>query len=222
MNLLVHIITGKSTVATPYRLRQLEMREAAIVDAAHQLLGKLGYEDMTMDIVAAEVGIAKASLYKHFASKEQLASRTMIRLFNRTGEQLAALPSGLNAGQKMRAMLEWALRERLKGGIPHLPSTNGALEQSLMTDEAYLAALFTLNAALSSLVDSAKAEGAINSALPTDFVVTAVYARTCDPTLEYMLRGNTYSGDEIVNYMLNAFFLGIAAPGAGTAQNPPA
>ena len=53
-------------MATPYRLRQLEMREEAILDAAHQLLGKLGYEEMTMDVVAAEVGIAKASLYKHF------------------------------------------------------------------------------------------------------------------------------------------------------------
>ncbi len=202
-------MTGKSNLATPYRVRQLEMRETAIVDAAHVLLGKLGYEDMTMDIVAAEVGIAKASLYKHFASKERLASRTMIRLFDRTGEQIAALPSGLSAGQKLRAMLEWALRERLKGGIPHLPSTNSALEQSLMTDEEYLASLFTLNAALSSLVELAKAEGAISPELPTDFVVTAVYARTCDPTLDYMLRGNTYSGDEIVNYMVNAFFGGI-------------
>jgi len=190
-------------------LRQLELREEAILDAAHQLLGKLGYEEMTMDVVAAEVGIAKASLYKHFPSKEKLAARTMTRLFERTIARLQGLPADLPAGEKLRQMLEWVLQERLKGSIPHLPSTNGALEQGLMTDEEYLAALFTLNAALSSLVDQAKAEGALSAELPTDYIVTAIYARSCDPTLDYMQRGNSYSGEEIVRYMVRAFFSGV-------------
>jgi hypothetical protein len=78
-----------------------------------------------------------------------------------------------------------------------------------MTDEPYLASLLTLNAALSKLVDDAKTEGVISKDLPTDYVVTAIYARTCDPTLEYMQRGNNYSGDEIVRFMVNGFFNGI-------------
>ena len=196
------------------------MREEAILDAAHQLLGKLGYEEMTMDVVAAEVGIAKASLYKHFPSKERLAARTMTRLFERSISRLATLSDELPAMEKLRRMLEWVLQERLKGSIPHLPSTNGALEQGLMTDEIYLAALFTLNAALSSLVDQAKADGALSRELPTDYIVTAIYARSCDPTLDYMQRGNSYSGDEIVRHMLHAFFNGISGAGAGV--NPAA
>lgn len=196
-------------MATPYRLRQLELREEAILDAAHQLLGKLGYEEMTMDVVAAEVGIAKASLYKHFPSKEKLAARTMTRLFERTITRLQAIATPVPAGEKLRQMLEWVLQERLKGSIPHLPATNGALEQGLMTDEEYLAALFTLNAALSSLVDQAKAEGSLANDLPTDYIVTAIYARSCDPTLDYMQRGNSYSGEEIVRHMVRAFFSGV-------------
>lgn len=198
-------------MATPYRIRQLELREEAILDAAHQLLGRLGYEDMTMDVVAAEVGIAKASLYKHFASKERLAARTMTRLFERTVLKLNSVDASLTAVNQLRLMLEWVLRERLKGSIPHLPSTNGALEQSLMTDEEYLAALFTLNAALSALIEAAKRDGALSLALPTDYIVTAIYARSCDPTLDYMKRGNSYSDDEIVVYMVHAFFSGVQA-----------
>ena len=197
-------------MATPYRLRQLELREEAILDAAHSLLGRLGYEEMTMDAVAAEVGIAKASLYKHFPSKERLAARTMTRLFERTVAKMQAIDATLPAGEKLRAMLEWVLHERLRGSIPHLPATNGALEQGLMTDENYLAALFTLNAAMSSLVDQAKDEGALSKALPPDYIVTAIYARSCDPTLDYMKRGNSYSGEEIVRYMVQAFFSGVA------------
>jgi len=198
-------------VATPYRLRQLELREEAILDTAHQLLGRLGYEEMTMDLVAAEVGIAKASLYKHFPSKEKLAARTMTRLFERTLAQLEALDASLAAAAKLQRMLEWVLSERLRGSIPHLPATNGALEQGLMTDEAYLAALFTLNAALSSLVDQAKSDGTLAADLPTDYIVTAIYARSCDPTLDYMQRGNSYSGEEIVRHMVRAFFSGVNA-----------
>ena len=196
-------------MATPYRIRQLEMREEAILDAAHQLLGQLGYEEMTMDAVAAEVGIAKASLYKHFASKERLAARTMTRLFERTVIRLRAIDGKLDAGEKLRIMLEWVLQERLKGSIPHLPSTNGALEHGLMTDEEYLIALFTLNAELSTLIDAAKQQGALSKALPTDYIVTAIYARSCDPTLDYMKRGNSYSDAEIISYMVHAFFSGV-------------
>jgi AcrR family transcriptional regulator len=195
-------------MVTPYRIKQLQMREEAILDVAHVLLGKYGYDAMTMDDVAAEVGIAKASLYKHFESKEKLAAKTMVRLFDRTVSELEARKAP-TAYEKLRDMLEWALRERLKGGIPHLPSTSSTLEQSLMTDEPYLASLLTLNAALSQLVDQAKAEGAIANELPTDYIVTAIYARTCDPTLEYMQRGKTYSDDEIVRFMVNGFFGGI-------------
>lgn len=198
-------------MATPYRLRQLELREEAILDAAHLLLGRSGYEEMTMDAVAAEVGIAKASLYKHFASKERLAARTMTRLFDRTVDKLAQLPSALEAGEKLKLMLEWVLHERLKGSIPHLPSTNGTLEQGLMTDEEYLAALFTLNAALSALINDAKADGALSKDLPTDYIVTAIYARSCDPTLDYLQRSNSYSGEEIVRYMVRAFFAGVCS-----------
>ena len=196
-------------MATPYRLRQLELREEAILDAAHTLLGRLGYEEMTMDAVAAEVGIAKASLYKHFPSKERLAARTMTRLFDRTVDRLSQLPDELTAGEKLKRMLEWVLEERLKGSIPHLPSTNGTLEQGLMTDEEYLTALFTLNAALSALINEAKTEGVLSNELPTDYIVTAIYARSCDPTLDYLQRGNSYSGEEIVRYMVRAFFVGV-------------
>lgn len=193
----------------PFKQQVLKAREDAIVDAVNRLLAEKGFDLMTVDEVANEVGIAKASLYKHFPSKEKLAARTMTRLFERSITRLQALPSDLSAGEKLRQMLEWVLQERLKGSIPHLPSTNGALEQGLMTDEEYLAALFTLNAALSSLVDQAKAEGALSAELPTDYIVTAIYARSCDPTLDYMQRGNSYSGEEIVRYMVRAFFSGI-------------
>ena len=69
------------TTATRLSFRQKVhlAREDAIVAAVKRLLAEKGFESMTVDEVAAEVGIAKASLYKHFASKEALAAAAMVQ-----------------------------------------------------------------------------------------------------------------------------------------------
>jgi AcrR family transcriptional regulator len=195
---------------TPYRAKQLQHREEAILDTAHGLLGTRGYDLMTMDDVAAGVGIAKGSLYKHFDSKEELATAAMIRLLHRTVLTLESFSDALTPGEKLTHLLTWALRERLAGGVPHLPSNSPSLEEFLLTNEKYLAAVFALNAAVMLLIDGAKTSGEIRSDLPTDFIMTTIYARTCDPTLERLKRSGTYSGEEIVKYMVSACLGGLA------------
>jgi AcrR family transcriptional regulator len=194
---------------TPYRAKQLQHREEAILETAHALLGSRGYDLMTMDDVAAGVGIAKGSLYKHFDSKEELAAAAMVRLLNRTVLTLQSYPEALSPGAKLEQLLTWALRERLAGGVPHLPSSSHTLEEFLLTNETYLAALFSLNASVMQLIDGAKSTGEMRTDLPTDFIMTTIYARTCDPTLELLKRNGTYSGDEIVKLMVSACLGGL-------------
>lgn len=44
----------------------------AILDATDRLLTRYGYKKMTIEDLAAEVGIGKGSVYLHFASKEEI------------------------------------------------------------------------------------------------------------------------------------------------------
>jgi TetR/AcrR family transcriptional regulator of autoinduction and epiphytic fitness len=72
---------------------------------------------MTVDEVAADVGIAKASLYKHFASKEALAAAAMVRVLERGAQlltELAARPE-LPPLERLRALARWALQQQLAG-----------------------------------------------------------------------------------------------------------
>ena len=62
------------TAKPSFKEQMLAAREEAIVQTANRLLAQKGFESMTVDEVAASVGIAKASLYKHFPSKEDLAA----------------------------------------------------------------------------------------------------------------------------------------------------
>ena len=66
------------------REQQLKLREDVILREVNALLAEKGYDLMTVDEVAARVGLAKPSLYKHFASKEALAAALARR--HRPGE----------------------------------------------------------------------------------------------------------------------------------------
>jgi AcrR family transcriptional regulator len=47
--------------------------KSSILDAADRMLASRGYKKMTIDDLAAAVGIGKGSVYLHFSSKEEIA-----------------------------------------------------------------------------------------------------------------------------------------------------
>ena len=54
-------------------------RESEILDAALVLLGRVGYDRMTMDAVAAEAKASKATLYRRWTSKPSLVVDAILR-----------------------------------------------------------------------------------------------------------------------------------------------
>jgi AcrR family transcriptional regulator len=112
----------------------------------NRLLSEKGFDAMTVDEVAAEVGIAKASLYKHFNSKEELACAAMVQamqkaqaflenLDQQTGADLSqATPNASSslALNKLMATTRWTLELKLAGQMPTLPSQNSRVRAPLM------------------------------------------------------------------------------------------
>jgi AcrR family transcriptional regulator len=54
-------------------------RESEILDAALALLGRVGYDRMTMDAVASEAKASKATLYRRWTSKPSLVVDAILR-----------------------------------------------------------------------------------------------------------------------------------------------
>jgi TetR/AcrR family transcriptional regulator of autoinduction and epiphytic fitness len=122
------------------------VREDAIVDAVNQLLATKGYELMTVDEVAAEAGLAKASLYKLFTSKEELAAAAMVRVLERALAQAEALEQQeADARARLEAMVRWTLQVQLAGEMPTLPAQNSRLVAALKGHRAYMDRLFELS-----------------------------------------------------------------------------
>ena len=192
-----------------FKQQQLIVRENAIVDATNNLLAKKGFEMMTMDEVAAEVGIDKASLYKHFTSKEALAAAAMIRLLENTLAFVRGLSSEQAALDQLKSVLQWALEIRMKGGLPTLPTENTSLRETLLNNTRYISRLMDLNELMGQTIERAKSDGAIRKDLPTEVVLFTIYARSCDPTLDYLRMGDQYSEDQVIEFLMSTCFNGL-------------
>lgn len=209
-------------IRIPFKKQQFDAREEAIIHAVNSLLAEKGFDLMTMDDVAERVGIAKGSLYKHFSSKEKLAAAALVQLLKLTLTELDTYPDDLPAIQKIQRILAWSLRLRLRGGVPHLPSTSRTLQRNLMLNLDYVTAALRVDKRFHQLVATARTQGALNALVPDDVLVYTLYSRACDPTVEFLLRDKRLSHDQIVESMVQATiggFLSLDARKASDADN---
>jgi AcrR family transcriptional regulator len=194
-----------------FKEQVLRVREDAIVHAVNRLLADKGFDLMTVDEVAADVGIAKASLYKHFPSKEALAAAAMVRLLQRTLaviEQQAAR-EGVVAVERLMAMSRWALQMQVAGEMPTVPSQNSSLRAELLAHKTYLELLMQVSDRLGAWIVQAQTDGDIDATLPPELVLFTIYARACDPVPAYLKAGGAFSDARIVELVQRTCWNGL-------------
>lgn len=198
-----------------FRQQVLQAREEAIVASVNRLLAEKGFDLMTVDEVAADVGIAKASLYKHFTSKEELAAAAMIRVLDRALQFLDGLRSDVQASplDQLKAVARWTMQVQLAGEMPSLPAQNSSLRAALVTNKVYLDRLMEVSDRLGAWITAAQQRGEIDPALPGEVVLYTLFARACDPVLGLLKVGGQYSDERIIELLLSTCFDGLRARG---------
>ncbi|QAZ39445.1 TetR family transcriptional regulator [Methylibium sp. Pch-M] len=196
---------------TSFREQMLRAREDAIVSSVNRLLAEKGFEAMTVDEVAADVGIAKASLYKHFTSKEELAAAAMIRVLQRAlaFTEILAADDRLRPIARLEAVARWTLEVQLAGEMPSLPAQNSTLRNALMANRGYLDRLFEVSDRLGAWITAAQADGEIDRQLPAEVVLYTLFARACDPVLGLLKAGGQHSDAQIIEWLLRTCFRGL-------------
>lgn len=198
-------------VKVSFKEQMLRAREDAIVHTVNRLLAEKGFDAMTVDEVAAAVGIAKASLYKHFPSKEDLAAAAMVRVMRRAQDYLASVPAGQTPLDKLRTVARWTMEVQLAGEMPSLPSQNSSLRATLMGNREYLDGLMAISDQLGGWIEAAQKEGTLNPNLPAIAVLYTLYARACDPVLEFLKASGLHTDEQIVEMVLSTCFDGLNA-----------
>jgi TetR/AcrR family transcriptional regulator of autoinduction and epiphytic fitness len=198
-------------VKVSFKQQMLKAREYAIVQTVNRLLAEKGFDAMTVDEVAASVGIAKASLYKHFPSKEDLAAAAMVGVMRRAQDFIASLPADGQPLDQIKAVARWTMEVQMDGEMPSLPSQNSSLRATLIASKPYMDGLMEVSDCLGVWIEAAQKQGKLNPALPPIAVLYTLYARACDPVLEFLKTGGQHSKEQIVEMVLSSCFDGLNA-----------
>jgi AcrR family transcriptional regulator len=97
-----------------------QRRREAILEAAAALFARQAYHTVQMDEVAREAGVGKATLYRYFASKEELYLESLDRALSDLGERLhRPPPPGTSPAAALAGMVS-ALLETFDDRLPAL------------------------------------------------------------------------------------------------------
>jgi TetR/AcrR family transcriptional regulator, fatty acid metabolism regulator protein len=206
------------------RERQRQERERLIVRAAADLFMERGYHDTSMDDIAARVGIAKGTVYLHFASKEDLA----LALFEHgIRGSLHRLDAILSEGRTPRAKLEAVLA----GTYGAMADGSFQFFSTVMRSPEVLARLHEKRetlaelwkepmARLTEILEAGKAVGEFDPDMPTP-IMLSLFLGLLGPHRWELPAAANQSPAEIARHVSRFFFKGIA-PNQPSSHAPPA
>ena len=135
----------------------------------------------------------------------------MVRVMRRAQAFLEGLAPDAPPMEQLRAVVRWTMELKLAGEMPSLPSQNSSLRTTLVSNTDYMDGLIEVSDRLGSWIEAAQAQGAINTKLPAIAVLYTLYARACDPVLEFLKIGGQHSDIEIVELVMSTCLDGLNA-----------
>ena len=204
------------TASRSLKEKQREERETLILQAAEEVLAEKGYHETSMDEIALRVGIAKGTLYLHFASKEAL----VLKLFQRNMRQfLQDVDQILASALGPRAKLEVILQSIVKGGLSKRSQLLLTLVQSselrnMVFDEKHehLQQVWQqLMNEVSTLLEAGKTTGEFDASLPTDVMLSAFFTLVSPQIYQRLLANKQMSPEALAEYLGRIYFRGISA-----------
>ena len=199
--------------------RQRQERERLILSAASDLLSERGYHDMSLEDIAARVGIAKGTIYLHFASKDDLVVALLKQGFNYYLQALDdALESAATPREKLQAVIELFTSSLSHQGYQtFLP---------MMQNPAIMSRMAELRAEmrqkwdaprrrLAAVIDAGKANGDFDPTLPTSMIASLLISLGNPHSRHQLEDENGLTSAEIAAYLSRFFFKGIAAEPSG-------
>ncbi len=195
--------------------KQRRERENLILQVAEEVLTEKGYHDTSMDEIAARVGIAKGTVYLHFASKGDLVfaliEREMQKLLQFV-EHTVSTP--LPARARLESILQGMYRGMLGQRVRLLVAlyTSPDVRKDLPQKKEYLHNIWKhLSAHIATLLEEGKAAGEFDSSLPTPVLLGTFFSLLSPWGYERLVVEEQIRPEELVKHLTHIYFQGIAA-----------
>jgi AcrR family transcriptional regulator len=193
--------------------RQRQERVELILEAAEKTLLEKGYHEMAMEEIASEVGIAKATIYLHFPSKEELFIALLKRSLTSSMEELVKIVA---QPLPVRTRLELILREaycnkdkkRSQLFLASFTSTNyhkEVVEKHLKLRDS----MKQTSEYLGALLEEGQRSGEIDSTIPADLLLSTFLTFLSQAGHADMRGQNRFSPEEYSGLLIRIFFHGV-------------
>jgi len=198
--------------------RQRDERERLILEAAEELLAEKGYHEMSIDEIAARVGVSKGTVYLHFPSKEELVLAYLGRGMRRFMQEATdALNASTSPSARLRALMEMFYAGVFKGRNNLFTAIyeNPELRNRLLDKKREFHGQWdALSERVSQVFDEGKARGEFDATIPTPVLVSLFWSLASPRTYERLVEQEQMPLDEMVNHLSRFFFKGLAADGS--------
>jgi AcrR family transcriptional regulator len=198
--------------------KQREERENLILQAAEEVLFEKGYHETSMDEIAARVGIAKGTLYLHFARKEDLVFALLEREL-RTVLLMVEHANGMegNAQEKLVFIFNSLYQELFgkRAQLMYVLYNSTELKSVLlkyMVQEKQGDTLNRIVASVTALLEEGKAAGLFDPTLPTAVMLSIFYSVLSPRAYKNLVLDKKMPPDELARCVERIYFRGIAAP----------
>jgi AcrR family transcriptional regulator len=192
--------------------KQRQERENLILQVAEEVLLERGYYETSMDEIAARVGIAKGTLYLHFARKEDLVFALLDRELQTVMRVVEQADSMGGTAREKLVFIQASLYRGLLGKRAQLLYIlyNGADLKSVLRDK-HGEMLRRIAGRITALLDEGKASGAFDAELPTDVMVNTFFSVLSPRAYKHLVLDKQMAPDELARHIERIYFRGIAA-----------
>lgn len=193
--------------------KQRQEREALILQAAEAVLLEKGYYEMSIDEIAARVGIAKGTVYLHFTSKEELVLALIERDMQRL---LDIVENNVALETTSRGKLETIFQTIYRGFFDkHMRMAY------LMNNSAELRRLFEekrewkrekwerVLSLIQTLLEEGKANGEFDPEIPTSIMVSTFFSLLSQRSYERLLIEEQMQPEDVVQQLKRLYFKSI-------------
>jgi AcrR family transcriptional regulator len=163
-------------MTTSLRERRKQLLREEILEAARALLSEKGYVAMSMDELAAQVGISKPTLYSHFTTKDDIVVETAVREMERFLALIESDAGGHSPLQHLMIVMRKFIQLHAEKDRMEPQSWTPELFQLLCSREEAMSCIRRIDTAITTLVQAGMTAGEIDSRLDPPTVASAFFA----------------------------------------------
>ncbi|MGQ9925751.1 MAG: TetR/AcrR family transcriptional regulator [Chloroflexaceae bacterium] len=193
------------------RERRRQMLREEILETTHQLLTERGYAAMSMDELAARVGVSKPTLYNQFPTKEDLIAAMATQLIERT----LALVAGERSASPLERLLRF-LHTSVRLQVEHRTSTMQLwlpeIVDLLERHPHSRACLMRIDEAIVAAFQEAIQAGEIDPGADVSSLVRAYYALSLTPSVGRLSVIDEPDAERLADTVVDLFRRGLPPP----------